>query len=181
MSTSQKISVILNSPADWDEWIEVIMTQALAGKVWEYLDPSQDEVPTLQEPALPTIQTVNAQKTSFSELTAEEREHYKIIRQDYKWQRDQYDKKDAALSSPRTSIQSSVSRSCLHYTFETSSAREMLTELKKQLQSTDQLRELSLSAKYQKLKKAPKTQDLDSWLRDWEKVYVLSMRQDQSS
>jgi hypothetical protein len=34
MSTSQKISVTLNSPSDWDEWIEVIKTQALAGKVW---------------------------------------------------------------------------------------------------------------------------------------------------
>jgi hypothetical protein len=47
----------------------------------------------------------------------------------------------------------------------------MLIELKKRLQPTDQLRELSLSAKYEKLKKAPKAQDLDNWLKDWEKVY----------
>jgi len=33
MSTSQKLTVILNSPDDWDEWIEVVKTQALAGKV----------------------------------------------------------------------------------------------------------------------------------------------------
>jgi hypothetical protein len=55
MSSSQKVTVILSSPDDWDEWIEVVKTQALAGKVWEYLDPSKDEVPILQEPALPTI------------------------------------------------------------------------------------------------------------------------------
>jgi hypothetical protein len=89
----------------------------------------------------------------------------------YKWQRDLYDKCDNALSSLRTSIQSSVSRSCLHYTFGTSDAREMLIQLQKRLQPTDQLRELDLSAKYQKLKKAPKAQDLDTWLRNWEKVY----------
>jgi hypothetical protein len=171
MSAPQKISVILNSPGDWDEWIEVIKTQALAGKVWQYLDPSEDVVPALNEPVAPTPTQINTQKTTVGQLTAEEREEYKILRQDYKWERDQYDKKDAALSSLRTAIQSSVSRSCLHYTFETSNAREMLTELKKRLQPTDQLRELSLSAKYQKLKKTPKTHDLDNWLKDWEKTY----------
>jgi hypothetical protein len=47
----------------------------------------------------------------------------------------------------------------------------MVVELQKRLQPTDQLRELDLSAKYQKLRKAPKAQDLDNWLRNWEKVY----------
>jgi hypothetical protein len=47
----------------------------------------------------------------------------------------------------------------------------MLMELQKRLQPTDQLRELDLSAKYQKLKKAPKAQDLDTWVQNWEKVY----------
>jgi len=53
MSTSQKISVTLNGPSDWDEWIEVIKTLALAGKVWDYIDPSKDEVPALEEPQPP--------------------------------------------------------------------------------------------------------------------------------
>jgi hypothetical protein len=104
MSTPQKISVILNSPADWDEWIEVIKTQALAGKVWKYLDPTEDVVSTLQEPTAPTPVQVNPQKTTISELTAEEREEYKILRQDHKRQLNQYDKKKSALSSLRTSI-----------------------------------------------------------------------------
>ncbi len=119
----------------------------------------------------PTPAQVNAAKTTVTELTPDEREQYKILRQDYKWERSQYDKKEAALSALRTAIQSSVSRSCLHYTFEATSAREMLIELKKRLQPTDQLRELSLSAKYQKLKKTPKNAELKNWLKDWEKVY----------
>jgi hypothetical protein len=92
----------------------------------------------------------------------------KALRQDYKWQRDLYDNAPASL---RTSIQSSVSRTYLHYTFGTSNAREMIVELQKRLQPTDQLRELDLSAKHQKLKKAPKEQDPDNWLRNREKVY----------
>jgi hypothetical protein len=38
----------------------------------------------------------------------------------------------------------------------------MLIELQKRLQLTDQLRELDLSAEYQKLKEAPKAQDFDN-------------------
>jgi hypothetical protein len=104
MSTSQKISVILNSPADWDEWIEIIKTQALAGKVWQHLDPFEDNVPALEEPVVPTPAQVNPVKTTVMELTPDEREQYKLLRQDYKWERIQYDKKDAALSALRTTI-----------------------------------------------------------------------------
>src|SRR5271156_1396303 len=147
--SSQKISVTLNSPSDWDEWIEVIKTQALTGKVWDYVDPSKDEVPTLHEPLPPQPSDVNAEAATLGHLSQEEREEYRILRQDYKCQRDLYDKPDNALSSLRTFIQSSVSRSCLHYTFGTSDAREMLTELQKRLHPTDQLRELDLFAKYQ--------------------------------
>jgi hypothetical protein len=88
MSAPQKISVILNSPADWDEWIEVIKTQALTDKVWEYLDPAEDEVLTLTKPSALTPEKINPNKTTFSQLTPKEREYYKIFRQDYKWKRD---------------------------------------------------------------------------------------------
>ena len=42
MSTTQRISVTLNGPSDWDEWIKVIKTIALAGKVWDYIDLLKD-------------------------------------------------------------------------------------------------------------------------------------------
>ena len=84
MSTPQKVSVILNNPTDWDEWIEIIKTQALAGKVWQHLNPSEDTVPALEEPVAPTPAQVNAAKTTVTELTPDECEQYKILRQDYK-------------------------------------------------------------------------------------------------
>jgi hypothetical protein len=171
MSTSPRISVTLDGPSDWDEWIEIIKTIALAGKVWDYVDPSEDEVPALEEPRLPRPMDVNIYATTFGLLSPQEREEYRILRQDYKWQRDQYDRQDNALASLRTSIQSSVSRTYLHYTFGTSNAREMIIELQKRLQPTDQLRELNLSTEYQKLKTAPESQDVDNWLCSWEKTY----------
>src|SRR4030095_3173565 len=121
MSNTQKITVTLNSPSDWYEWIEVIKTQALTGKVWDYIDPSKkdDEVSTLEEPKQPEPKNITSQKSTFAELTQEERDEYRIRRQDYKWKRDEFDKKDSALSSLRTTIQNSTSRSNLHYTLET--------------------------------------------------------------
>jgi hypothetical protein len=161
MATSQRIAITLNGPEDWDEWIEVVKSQAMAGKVWDYLDPSKDEVPTLTEPKLPTPRDVNAQRQTYGDLTQEEREGYRVLRQDYKW-KELYDKQDNAPFSLRTSIQSSISPSYLHYTFGTSTAREMILALQKRLKPTDQLRELDLSAKYNKLKKTPKAQGLDN-------------------
>jgi hypothetical protein len=84
MSTIQKISVILDGPADWDEWIEIVKTLALAGKVWDYVDPSKDEVPALEEPRSSQSKNVNAQASIFGQLSREEREEYRVLRQDYK-------------------------------------------------------------------------------------------------
>jgi len=108
--SSQKISVTLNSPSDWDEWIEVIKTQALVGKVWDYVDPSKDQVPALEEPLPPQPKDVNDQASTFGQLTQEEREEYRILRQDYKWQRDLYDKSNSAPSEFDKYLQGPVAR-----------------------------------------------------------------------
>ena len=80
----QKISVILNNPADWDKWIKIIKTQALVGKVWQYLDPSEDTVPALEEPVVPMPVQVNPAKTTVTELILDKCKQYKILQQDYK-------------------------------------------------------------------------------------------------
>jgi hypothetical protein len=133
MSISQKISVTLNGPSDWDEWIKVVKTLALIGKVWDYVDPTKDEVPALEEPLPPQPKDVNDQTATFGDLFQEKREEYRILKQNYKWQRDLYDRRNNALTSLRTFIQSSVSRTYLHYIFGTADAREMVVELQKRL------------------------------------------------
>jgi hypothetical protein len=115
----------------------VIKVHALAGEVWEYVDPSKDQVPILKEPALPRPEDVNPDISSYGQLSAEEKDDYKMLRQDYKLELDSYTRKKSALSSLCNHIQSSVSRSCLFYTYGTTTAREMLIELKKRLQPTD--------------------------------------------
>jgi hypothetical protein len=173
MATPQKVSVVLNTPGDWDEWIEVVKTQAIAGDIWEYVDPSRDqeEIPTLDKPKPPRPQDVNQEKTIYAQLTPDEKEEFRMMRQDYKQQFTLYERQRTALASLRAYIQSTVSRNCLYYTFGTETAYEMLKELQKRLQPTDQLRELDLANRYQKLKEPPKSQDLDTWLQSWERIY----------
>jgi hypothetical protein len=64
----------LNGPSDWDEWIEAVKILALAGKVWDYIDPSKDEVPALEEPLPPQPRNINAQAATFGQLSQEGRE-----------------------------------------------------------------------------------------------------------
>jgi len=56
MTSTQKSTVILSNPSDWDEWLEIIKTKAAGGEVWEFVDPAtaKDELPTLTEPTIPT-------------------------------------------------------------------------------------------------------------------------------
>ena len=63
MSTSQKISVTLNGPSDW---VEVMKALALASKVWDYIDPSKDEAPALEEPKPPQPKDINDQISTFN-------------------------------------------------------------------------------------------------------------------
>jgi hypothetical protein len=73
------------------------------------------------------------------------REEFRMMRQDYEQQFDLYTRQRAALASLRAYIQSTISRNCLYYTFESETAREMLIELQKLFKPTDQLRELDLT------------------------------------
>ena len=67
---SQKTSVILSDSSDWDEWIEVIKTAALSGKVWDLIDPntSKNEISQLVEPQAPKPAEVDPLKANFSDL-----------------------------------------------------------------------------------------------------------------
>ena len=56
-TTTGKISVILSRLKDWENWIEIIQTQARHNGIWGYIDPNieKDKVPELkkEEPETP--------------------------------------------------------------------------------------------------------------------------------
>ena len=52
---------MLGEPNDWNEWLEVIKTKVLRGKVWEFVDSStgKDNLSILMEPPVPQPEDVN--------------------------------------------------------------------------------------------------------------------------
>jgi hypothetical protein len=172
--TTQRVTVTLSGPSDWDEWIEIIKTKAMGNKIWEYVDPStpKDDLPTLQEPTIPRSRDVNPNKATVAQLDANELEELKLLCYDYKRQVAAYERKEAALGNLRSSIQETISRPYLPYTFKCETPYEMLVKLKQRIAPTDRAREVELVNRYNKMKKGPNNQSMDYWLQEWERVYT---------
>jgi hypothetical protein len=163
MTSSQKSTVILSSPSDWDEWLEIIKTKAVGGEVWKFVDPTEvkDKLP-LTEPTIPTPQDVNPEKTSLAQLDDDEKEELRFKRFSYKRSIATYDRQKAAIATLRSFIQETISRIYLTYTFDCDTPYDMLVALKQRVAPTDQARKIELINQYQKLKKTPRSQNLET-------------------
>jgi hypothetical protein len=77
----------------------VIKVYAFTEKVWEYIDPLKVEVPILKKPTLSRPEDINADIILYKRLSAEEKNDYKILRQDYKLEINRYIRKKSVLLS----------------------------------------------------------------------------------
>jgi hypothetical protein len=57
----------------------VVKIHTLTGEVWEYVNPSKDQVPILREPTLPRPEDVNPNISLYGKLLVEEKDDYKIL------------------------------------------------------------------------------------------------------
>ena len=85
-ASAQRVAVILTGPNDWEEWIEVVKTKALAGKIWEFVNLSTEKtrLPVLERPTIPMANNVNPAKTAISILSEDEKEELKLLCYSYK-------------------------------------------------------------------------------------------------
>ena len=167
-------TVVLASPNDWDEWIELIKRKANANQIWKYVDPSTavDKLPKLIEPTRPEPKDVNGRKTKLSELDEDEKEELRMLRLEHRDNLKLYRKQQSAFDTLCSQIQSSISRTYLVYTFNCDTTYNVLVALKKRVAPTDEARKIHLATQYAKLKKAPRNQNLEAWMQEWEKVYT---------
>ena len=84
--SAQRVTIILNGPNDWDEWIEIIKVKARSGMIWEFVNSSivKAALLILTRPSIPTIASVNAEKTTVASLDNVEKEMFKALLYDYK-------------------------------------------------------------------------------------------------
>jgi len=167
-------TVILASLNDWDEWIELIKCKANTNQIWKYVNPftPADELLKLKEPTQASPKDVNSQKTKLSELNKDEKKELWILWLDYQDNLKLYRKQQSVFDTLCSQIQSSILCFYLIYTFKCDTIYDILVLLKKRVVFTNKAWKMYLATQYAKLKKAPKNQNFEVWLQEWEKVYT---------
>src|SRR5271163_113699 len=170
-STTTKASITLSGTDDWVEWLEVVKSTAATGQVWEYVDPTKTQIPTLQEPHLPEPKDVNPTADNLQGLSDVERLELREQRELYRFSLTRYDRRRNTLAELQRHIQSTVARPYVHHTFNCDSVHQMLVNLQKRLKPRDDVRRLQLIDQYRELQKPPTNKNIDTWLLSWEKIY----------
>ncbi len=55
--TISKLAITLNSPSDWEPWIELAKSHATSQRIWEFINLDNEEEVELLEPNILTIAT----------------------------------------------------------------------------------------------------------------------------
>jgi hypothetical protein len=170
---SSKPVVLVHSDS-WEPFLFIVKTMASAGKrdVWKFIDPTlnmEPTLPTLADP--PTATTIAAEKTTLVELTAEERDTYKVLYQTWKDDNARISSQLEALGKIQDHIINNISVDNIKIIQDKSTIYQMLVALKKHLAPTDRAKEYEITKRYAKLKSYNKSQPVEHWLDDWERTY----------
>ena len=182
--TDKTTRVILSKSSQWDTWIELAKTAAIKKGVWDLIDPDTiGPVPGPEpEPTLPMPADVNPEKTTFSRLTADEKEELTILRENYHRALKKWDRKQQGLVDLRAAIQESVAMGApFDCTIGLDSARDMLIALKKRFSPTDESRNKEIQDEYFRLKTSTlfkANTALDVYLDNWDRVYERARKRD---
>ena len=172
-TTATKVTTVLTGTADWDSWYTIIKGVAEGKLIWEYINPEtpQELCPTLIQPVKPVLADVNADAQAYTDLNTTERDAYKFLTQEYKSENDEYKVLNTAIAGYKADILRSLSPSILLYIQNCKGTYDTLVKLCTQFAPTDRTWEQMVLAQYQKIKKVPRTKNLELWLHSWEKTY----------
>src|SRR4051794_8618587 len=176
MSTSTTTkSVILNTSADWDNWLYIIRSMATEDgvNVWEYMDPDLAKQPTLlSTPQAPKTTDIRADADDLDKLTQPELERFKLKHVLYKDEYAHWKLVHQAIQKVHNAILQSISANNIPFIRQTTTTWDLLSALKKRLAPTTRARELETLRRYSNLKTYDKNQNLETWLQSWEKCYI---------
>ena len=108
----------------------------------------------------------------FSELNKDEKGELRMLQNDHRDNVKLYRKQPSALDTLRSQIRSSISRTYLIYTFKRNTTYDVLVSLKQRVAPSNEARKIQLATQYARLKKAPRNQNFEVWLQEWERVYT---------
>ena len=175
MASTAKSLIILRTGNDWKPWIELMKTSALEYDIWKFVDPDieVEDIPIFKEPEAPTPNDVKAPsegriKTRFAELSADEKEEYYSLKEEYKTNHKRWNDQSLALGKLRTKIQESIDVTNLTFTYDCESAQKMLRNLANHFAPTDDIRRQEILLEWKILQsELQKDHNLGEWLQKW--------------
>ncbi|KAF1972799.1 hypothetical protein BU23DRAFT_466927, partial [Bimuria novae-zelandiae CBS 107.79] len=174
-----RTTVILEKPADWEEWIFLRKDSANRNHLWPMVNPDLDEEALEQleepEPVIPEqYHEVTEQDTGvvLRDMTTEEFQRYQQAERGYDRALARYTVKRKALDDFTQEIGRTISRRHIHLIQSDDTAYARLKRLKKHLCPSTAERELQLLTKYRQLQSRPRN-NIDTWLDEWLHVVRL--------
>ena len=165
-----KLPLILSSTTQWDKWFFYIKDEARSLRVWQYLDQSKPEL-LLTRPNRPVYSDIKEGAVRFGDLSAIEQQEYQFIQGNYVADEKEYALNARNYARINTLINSSVNSNYWIYLRDAETPYQKLRVLKQRFAPSDRARELQVAAEYRLLLRAPKYQDTDKWLLNWERIY----------
>lgn len=160
-------SIILVSPADWDEWIHFVRMKANRTGIGAYTDfTATTEPPEPVKPVIPSYSDVKSGAIKASDLNENEKMEFKVKREDYKLELTDYKEKADALKSLEDFIISSIDRAHVMHLVGKETVYQKLNALRTRLAPTDRVRKMEIIRKYRELQRAPKLQNITQWIID---------------
>src|SRR6266536_3302373 len=168
-----KVSVILDRPEHWHDWIFMRQYKATRHGLWDIVNPDakEEDLEKLEKPAevkATDFYTPQAGETghAFTHMTTEEFSHYQFAVRLYQIELAEFKAKEKKLEDFDVDIIETVSRRHHHLLKDCTSTYARLKKLKQHLCPSTAEREQQLLARFQKLQQRPK-REIDSWLDDW--------------
>jgi hypothetical protein len=150
-----RTTVILEKPADWEEWIFLRKDSANRHHLWSMVNPDLDEtaLEELEEPAVvepEQYHTARATDTGvvMRDMTTEEFQRYQQAEKNYDRALARYTITRKALNDFTQEIGRTISRRHIHLIQSDNTAYARLKKLKKHLCPSTAERELQLLSKY---------------------------------
>lgn len=161
---------VLTTTADWDDWLYLIKIKAASLGIWELVDPAKSTKPEhLERPLAPNFIV----PTDPTKISKESFELYQMQAEVYKIRLEQYEHQQKTFGELMDYFKDTISG---HNAFLIQNSEpnpwSILRALHSFLAPTDRARAFEIDTKYQRVVRGSGVRDLETWLDDFERVYV---------
>jgi len=168
--TTAKVKYKLSDYLQWEMFYDIVNDTAKDHEIWEFVDPdaTSDDANTLipTSPLKPTTPTPPQGSTEVSRIYVEE--YVQSLRE--------YDRKKAALRKLKLWIKDSIDTTASVFVQNKDTIREMLQALKANYAKSDAELKVELDREFVKLKRAPHSKDLETWIAQWNQFHTKAKK-----